>query len=251
MENNGWIKLHRSIMDTPDWMSEPFTKAQAWVDLLLLANRKTGFIRRRGIMVAVERGQVGYSVESLSSRWKWSKCKALRFLLALTTDERITRETSGNAGLSRHPKLDQSRIEKTIPKKTSVSSLITITNYERYQSNDTENDTEKRPKTIPEQEGKEIKPFLSNSDEVRLSEFLFEKILFRNSKHKKPNLQTWAKDVDRMIRLDRRTPEEIRAVIEWCQADTFWQNNILSAAKLREKFDQLQLKRGEVKKSTW
>jgi hypothetical protein len=152
MENNGWIRLHRSIMDTPDWFSEPFTKAQAWVDLLLLANRKPGFIRRRGIMVTVERGQVGYSVEALASRWRWSKCKALRFFSALTIDERITRQGSGNSGLSRQSKLDQTRIKKTIPKKTSVSSLITIINYERYQSNDTENDTEERPKTIPEQE---------------------------------------------------------------------------------------------------
>jgi hypothetical protein len=46
-----------------------------------------------------------------------------------------------------------------------------------------------------------------------------------------------------MIRLDNRAPESIEAVIRWCQADTFWQNNILSGAKLREQYDQLDLKR--------
>lgn len=41
---------------------------------------------------------------------------------------------------------------------------------------------------------------------------------------------------------DHRTPEQIAYVIRWCQADDFWQANILSASKLREKFDQLVAK---------
>ncbi|MDA8126073.1 MAG: hypothetical protein M0009_12895 [Deltaproteobacteria bacterium] len=238
MENSGWIKLHRAIMDHADWLSEPFTRAQAWVDLLLLANHKTGFIRRRGIMVAVERGQVGYSEVVLAERWQWSKGKVRRFISELTRLSQVSRKIS----------------EKTVPKKTSVSNLILIINYEKYQGSDTEDDTENGPKMVPEQEekeGKEIKPFLSNSAEVRLSELLFEKILSRNPKHKKPNIQTWAKDVDQMIRIDHRTPEDIRRVIEWCQSDPFWKNNILSSAKLRKQFDQLLLKmNGDAKTAT-
>jgi hypothetical protein len=30
--------------------------------------------------------------------------------------------------------------------------------------------------------------------------------------------------------------------MRWCQRDLFWQGNILSTAKFREKFDQLELK---------
>jgi len=92
---------------------------------------------------------------------------------------------------------------------------------------------------------------LSDSIEVRLADLLLEKILIRNPNHKKPNLQTWAKEIDLMLRIDNRTPEDIRRIIEWCQADTFWQNNILSTAKLRKQFDQLWLKMGEVQKSSW
>ena len=39
-----------------------------------------------------------------------------------------------------------------------------------------------------------------------------------------------------------RTPEEIEKVMRWSQADSFWRCNILSAAKLCDKFDQLTLK---------
>jgi uncharacterized phage protein (TIGR02220 family) len=145
MENSqGWIKLHRQIMETPEWLAEPFTRGQAWVDLLLLANHKPGFIRRRGIMVMVERGQVGYSVESLAERWKWSKGKVLRFFQELITLERICRKTAGTCENTAGRGLLQGKIRKIVPKKTSVSSLIHIVNYERYQADRTENRTEDR-----------------------------------------------------------------------------------------------------------
>ena len=86
------------------------------------------------------------------------------------------------------------------------------------------------------------KTFRPNSIEFRLAEILFDLIKGRKSDFKKPNLQVWVKDIDRMIRLDKRTPDRIEAVIRWCQQDDFWQNNILSPGKLRDKFDQLDLK---------
>ena len=81
-----------------------------------------------------------------------------------------------------------------------------------------------------------------NSNEFRLSELLLNLILERKPDFKKPNLQSWSKHIDCMIRLDGRTPECIEAVIRWCQRDSFWQSNILSTAKLREQFDQLEMR---------
>jgi hypothetical protein len=133
-----------------------------------------------------------------------------------------------------------------------IGLLVFLINYDTYQDLKSYKGRHKgRPTAEQGQLDKEgekecINILSSNSEEVRLSELLFERILSRNPNHKKPNLQTWAKDVDRMIQIDKRTPEEIRAVIEWCQASTFWKNNILSIGKLREKFDQLLLKMGEV-----
>jgi hypothetical protein len=88
------------------------------------------------------------------------------------------------------------------------------------------------------------KTFSSDSDEFRLSKMLFSFIEKRNPKNKEPNMQTWARNVDLMMRVDGRLPEDIERVIRWCQADNFWQNNILSTGKLREKFDALMLKAG-------
>ncbi len=86
-------------------------------------------------------------------------------------------------------------------------------------------------------------------EETRLSELLLKLILQRNPDLKRPNIRTWAKDVGYMLRLDGRTSERIEAVIRYCQADTGngdgwdgWQNVILSTKKLREKFDQLEMR---------
>ena len=88
----------------------------------------------------------------------------------------------------------------------------------------------------------ERKAFSEDSPEVELSTLLFSLIRQRNPNHRAPNLQTWAGHVDRMIRIDHRDPAAIRRMIEWSQADDFWQNNILSTDTLRRQFDQLVLK---------
>ncbi len=58
---------------------------------------------------------------------------------------------------------------------------------------------------------------------------------------KEPNFDSWANEFRLMRERDNREPQEIKDVIDWCQADPFWQGNILSPKKLREKFDQLTI----------
>jgi hypothetical protein len=113
----GWVKIHRDIQKSPMWLSEPFTRSQAWIDLLLSANHKRGYVRKRGIIVTVERGQVGESEETLADRWKWSRGKLRRFLNELISVQQISREP--------------------VQQNKFISSLITITNYHDYQKDDT------------------------------------------------------------------------------------------------------------------
>ncbi|PHB24749.1 hypothetical protein COE80_17110 [Bacillus pseudomycoides] len=73
------------------------------------------------------------------------------------------------------------------------------------------------------------------------AKYLFEKIKGNNPKQKEPNFDNWANEFRLMRERDNREPQEIKDVIDWCQADLFWQGNILSPKKLREKFDQLTI----------
>lgn len=75
-----------------------------------------------------------------------------------------------------------------------------------------------------------------------LSCYLLIKIWDRKPDYKLPKLTEWVKDMDLILRVDKRPPEIVRKIIDWCQQDNFWQSNILSVSKLRKQFDQLELK---------
>jgi hypothetical protein len=113
----GWVKIHRKVMDNEDYFCEPFCRNMAWIDLLLLANHKTKFIRIRGIKVEVKRGQIGYTSENLGLRWKWSRGKVLRYLTELQKSKQIVQQ------------------------KNNVTTLISILNYDKYQDGSTADST--------------------------------------------------------------------------------------------------------------
>ena len=112
-----WIKLYRKIMDDPAYLSEPFTRTQAWIDLLLLANYTPGTIYVRGIKVDVGRGQLAVSHEWLAKRWRWSRGRVTRYLDVIESNQQIVQQ------------------------KSRIISLISIVNYDNYQSDGTTNGT--------------------------------------------------------------------------------------------------------------
>ena len=93
--------------------------------------------------------------------------------------------------------------------------------------------------------------FALNSEPYRLSGLLLALIIKNNPKSRLANLtagdvekqiQGWSKDIDLMLRVDKRTPADAEEVIRFSQQDNFWRANILSTTKLRKQFDQLYLK---------
>jgi hypothetical protein len=50
---------------------------------------------------------------------------------------------------------------------------------------------------------------------------------------------TWFRAADRLLRVDKVTVDEAKQVIDWCQQNEFWQGNIKSMSKFREKYDTL------------
>ena len=81
--------------------------------------------------------------------------------------------------------------------------------------------------------------FEATAEVVELCDYLAERV--RANGHKVNTVGvTWHKAMDRIVRLDGYTPDQIRQVIDWSTRDEFWGTNIRSAAKLREKFDTLK-----------
>ena len=114
----GYIKLYRQLFENPDYFAEKFSRIQAWIDLLLLANYEESAMYVRGIRMQVGRGQLAKSMDSLAERWRWSRFKVEEYLKELENQQQINVQ------------------------KNNVISLITITNYERYQGLETEKSDE-------------------------------------------------------------------------------------------------------------
>lgn len=91
----GWIKLHRQIIENEFYFSEKFTKVQAWIDLLLLATHKERTVCIRGIEIILKPGQLCYSQKSLAARWNWNVKTVERYLNSLKKREMVdTRKTN-------------------------------------------------------------------------------------------------------------------------------------------------------------
>lgn len=116
-KEKGWISVYRKIQDGWLWEDRPFSRGQAWIDLILLANHQEKRIVLGNELIDVERGTFVSSIRKLCDRWGWSNNKVKKFLELLEIDKKI--------------------IKKSDTKKTT----ITIVNYSVYQDmSDTKSD---------------------------------------------------------------------------------------------------------------
>lgn len=92
---------------------------------------------------------------------------------------------------------------------------------------------------------KVARKFAEDSTEMRLALYLFAKIQQNNPEHvdlTESQKQKWADHIRLMIERDKRTPQQIHNMIDWCQSNDFWKQNILSTAKLRKQYDTMRPK---------
>ena len=115
MAKGGWIKLHRKIRDSWVWDNPEYLRA--WLDILLMVNRKDKPVPYGGKMVTIRRGQVLTSTYKLAERWGWSRARVINYLSLLKDATMCTTETTTNG------------------------TIITVVNWDFYQNGRTTNDT--------------------------------------------------------------------------------------------------------------
>jgi len=172
--HRGFATIHRKIFDDPLYFSEPFTKAQAWIDLILLANHKDGVVYKRGNRIEVKRGVVGYSKLALSKRWQWSDTKVDKFIKDMILDRKIKEQ-----------------------KISKITTLFQILNYDEYQTKkeQTEEQTEEQKRNRKgtekeqkrtnnndnndnkEEEKKDIKKKFGDNENILLTQTQYDELL--------------------------------------------------------------------------
>lgn len=226
----GYISLHRDIQK--NWLYEDkrvFSKYEAWIDILMRVNHTEGKTMHNGTLETILRGSTIWSMGDMEKHWKWSNSKVRAFLKRLENDEMLH------------------------VKSTTKKTYLTVVNYDFYQDNKKEEAPPKHHQSTTETPTKHTNNNVNNkrplkpsspkrvydeqSFEYRLANYLYTSILKFKPDLSQPNLQTWADDMRKLIELNKRDPKEIGQVIDWVTKDDFWQVNILSASKLRNKWD--------------
>lgn len=251
MMNDGFIKLYRKFFDHHFWKEDrEFSRAEAWIDLLRTARYKKGTSGKivNGRLIEWERGELLASVRFLQDRWGWgSTGKVTRFLEMLEKQNMVRRKTEQGV------------------------TVLTICNYSTYNpmENDNGTGTERRQnsdRTETEQwqgqnskkvkkvkKGKKEKSVGSTgpSEALKIARFLKESIVANDPDHRyahnPPTLTStgWEVEIDRAMRLDGRTPEQLRFIIEYVhnhssKVANFWKPNIQSGKTLRDHFDRIK-----------
>ncbi|HDA3102766.1 TPA: DnaD domain-containing protein [Staphylococcus aureus] len=131
----GWISIDRSIQN--HWLfkeKRTFSKFEAWIYLLMEANHSKAKVPIGNQIVTVERGQRLTSILTLSDLFNWSRFKVKTFLDLLESDGMLEVKT------------------------TSKYALITIVNYDFYQSEQGRNQHQNDIKPTSNQHQSNINP---------------------------------------------------------------------------------------------
>lgn len=169
---DGWILLHRKLCDNKLWTCEPFTRGQAWVDMLMLTSHSKQFFYIRGNKVNIEPGQLAWGEVKLAERWRWSRTKLRKFLNDLEKEQQI------------------------IQQKSTVIQIITIKNYEIYQKKDSRLDNRKTTEEQQKNIYKECITKIKNDEEIKRWDSVFSLWL----KHKAERKESYKKTgMERMI----------------------------------------------------
>lgn len=78
------------------------------------------------------------------------------------------------------------------------------------------------------------------ADDLKAAEWIFSKVQIVAPTAQQPNWASWSNDIRLMRNALEVTHHDICEVFKWANADHFWQTNVMSPAKLREKWDTLK-----------
>lgn len=236
--DNGFIKLYRQIQDW-EWYTDSAT-VHFFIHCIFSANWKPKKWQGQDI----KRGQFVTSYANLSEQTGLTvKQVRIRIDRLVGTGE-LNVET------------------------TNRFTIITVCKYDTYQSKYFEEGKQKtnkgqskgnqRATTKEGKEGKEgkenysekIVDVISDIDSISDKNTLLALHIWNDVDSLRPNnkitqnakVETWSEPIRLLVEQDQRTHEEIWKLWKKVHRDEFWRKNILSTAKLREKFDQLAIK---------
>lgn len=245
---NGWIKLHRKILESDIWYD--VTTFRIFVYLILNAAHSETVING----VKLEKGQCLRSYRMIAEDLKYKYGNGFKKYSTRTIKKSVSKL------------IKDGRVQV---RETGWGTLFTVVNYSNYQDfahpeeemvngmgqgwetdgkqmvNNNKNVKNDKNNNINinnnVRESEKRKKYKFDEKQMALAKLLFKKIKENNPNAKEPNFEAWANTFRLMMEVDKREGKEIQDVILWCQRHEFWYKNILSPEKLRKQYDRLYL----------
>ncbi len=261
----GFALIHRQFMD-----SRLYRDSQAvhlWLHLILKANHTDEEVNTDIGMMIVRRGQMITGRPTLVSETFIPDNKVKSLLRTFESKGMINIESKGRKFSlisivkyddfqSQNCPTDVQRMSNANTSKNAPLSDVCPTDVQRLSINNNNilntnvfNDRPRISKSSP----RKAKPEAAVSspkgdkwgtaDDLKAAQWIFQLITRISPSAKTPNWSGWANDVRLMREQDNRTHSDICQMFKFANQDSFWKSNILSPAKLREKWTQLEAKR--------
>lgn len=161
---SGFYLMYRGWQDQPLFGNDPFDRRSAFVWLIENANFADKEIDINGKTVMVKRGQICASLRYMAKAWKWDEAKVRRFLKRAQTEKIIDAAT--DAG----------------------QTIITLCNYEKYQSPKKDTDAADDAVTTQQRRGGDAK-YKEGKEGKENTHYVFEG---RTIKLTKVNFDEWS-----------------------------------------------------------
>lgn len=261
----GFALIHRQFMD-----SRLYRDSQAvhlWLHLILKANHTDEEVNTDIGMMIVRRGQMITGRPTLVSETFIPDNKVKSLLRTFESKGMINIESKGRKFSlisivkyddfqSQNCPTDVQQMSNANTSKNAPISDVCPTDVQRLSINNNNilntnvfNDRPRISKSSP----RKAKPEAAVSspkgdkwgtaDDLKAAQWIFQLITRISPSAKTPNWSGWANDVRLMREQDNRTHSDICQMFKFANQDSFWKSNILSPAKLREKWTQLEAKR--------
>lgn len=233
MAQSGWVKMHRSMLDW-EWYSD-INVCRLFTHMILKANHKDN--KWRGILI--KRGQTLTSLNTLESETGLSKSQIRTAVKKLISTREIAQQSHSQHTVFTVVNYDSYQGDDT-QDSTPVASE-SHTNDTRVTSNKNDKNDKNENNTSVQAEPKRSK-FSFSDNQMRFAKAVYEKVKIITPKMKEPNLESWANTARLLNEVDGADLNDVWKVFQWANADNFWSVNILSLAKLRDKYPDLSAK---------
>lgn len=253
---SGWIKDHRKELKSDVWQMPPLYH-RVWQWIKYQVNHDDAVIpMANGTKLSIRPGQHLTSIRNIAQGVGWYEGALWKEPNPKTIDKILEWFEKNNM------------ISISRGRGNRQYTLITLINWGNYQGSDsggvTANGEGSGEGTGYKQEGlkndnkneknkrssSRNKKITYNEDNAyyQMSLYFHQKIMDHAAQNKKAHLvenadlQKWSDEFRKIVELDKRDKLELKRVIDWATADSFWQLNILSPTNLRKQYVQLAVK---------